>query len=84
MPSIATPLIPVSTLDDPPATHREGPILLNVSRYLEMPQVVAMAAERCRVRLATSAPQDWAFPLAVAKTLGWNAGQLRVDPKPAK
>jgi len=65
-------------LEELPATHRNGPILLNVSRYLEMPQAVAMAAERCQVRLVGATPSAWAFPLAVARKLGWKKDQLQV------
>jgi len=65
-------------LEELPSTHRNGPILLNVSRYLEMPQTVALAAERTRVRLVTTTPAAWEFPLAVARKLGWQDGQLQV------
>jgi dienelactone hydrolase len=34
-----------------PASHREGPILLNVMRFMDIPQAVAMAAESTEVRL---------------------------------
>jgi hypothetical protein len=72
-------------LEELPATHRNGPIFLNVSRYLEMPQAVAMAAEHCRVRLAGTTPSAWAFPLSVAERLGWKKDQLQVvAEKPAK
>ncbi len=33
-------------LSELPQTHRDGPILLNVRRFLDMPEVVAMATER--------------------------------------
>ena len=32
-------------------SHREGPIFLNVLRYMDIPQAVAMAAERTEVRI---------------------------------
>jgi len=34
-----------------PSSHREGPVFLNVLRYMDMPQAVAMAAERTEVRI---------------------------------
>jgi dienelactone hydrolase len=74
------PMVEELRLADFPATHRNGPIFLNVSRYLDMPQALALAAERCRVRLSTVSPSDWAFPLSVAKNLGWKADQLQVVP----
>ena len=61
-----------------PASHRQGPTLLNVLRYLDMPQAVAMAAERSRVRLYDVAPQSWQFPLEVAQQLGWPEGRVEI------
>jgi dienelactone hydrolase len=34
-----------------PESHREGPIFLNVLRFMDIPQAVAMAAERTEVQL---------------------------------
>lgn len=34
-----------------PRSHREGPVFLNVLRYMDIPQAVAMAAERTQVRI---------------------------------
>ncbi|HCO95250.1 MAG TPA: hypothetical protein DIU00_15090, partial [Phycisphaerales bacterium] len=34
-----------------PDSHHDGPIFLNVLRYMDLPQAVTMAAERSRVRL---------------------------------
>ncbi len=34
-----------------PGSHRGGPIFLNVLRYMDIPQAVAMAAERTEVRI---------------------------------
>ena len=65
-------------LDRLPATHRNGPILLNVSRTLEMPQAVAIVAEHARVRLLDAAPADWEYPSRVAPRLGWKTDQLQV------
>ncbi|MDT8303475.1 MAG: alpha/beta hydrolase family protein [Sedimentisphaerales bacterium] len=54
-----------------PETHRNGPIFLNVMRYLDIPQAVAMAAERSQVRLIQESSSGWQFPQAVAENLGW-------------
>jgi len=35
----------------PPSSHREGPVFLNVLRYMDIPQAVAMAAERTQVQI---------------------------------
>ena len=57
-----------------PASHRDGPDLLNVLRYLDLPQVVAMAAEQSHVRIEQSNDADWEYPLAVSRQLGWTKG----------
>jgi hypothetical protein len=66
-------------LRDPPTSHMPsgddpnsfGPPMLNVLRYLDMPQAVAMAAERATVVIQTEEPAAWEYPVAVAKSLGW-------------
>jgi len=64
-----------------PASHREAPIFLNVLRFLDVPQAVAMAADRsavCLIRPAGATDVDpWLFPKQVAKTLRWPAERLR-------
>jgi dienelactone hydrolase len=66
-----------------PNSHRDGPIYLNVSRYLDMPAAVAMAAERSRVVIYDAEPRDtWEYPEAVVKKLGWDAKKLQIR-KPA-
>jgi len=68
------------TLTDLPTTHRNGPYFLNVSRILEMPQAVAMAAERSPVTLKTTEPAAWDYPQAVAKKLGWG-DRVKIEEK---
>ena len=63
-------------LTDLPATHRDGPIFLNVSRVMEVPQAVALAAEEYRVTLRFTQPpaqSDWEFATAVDALLGKRA-----------
>jgi cephalosporin-C deacetylase-like acetyl esterase len=50
-----------------PNTHRDGPTFLNVMRYLDIPQAVAMATELSQVRLYQECDLGWQFPLDVAK-----------------
>ena len=57
-----------------PASHRNRPDILNVLRYLDLPQVVAMAAEHSHVRIEQSNDADWEYPLAVSQQLGWTKG----------
>ena len=65
-------------LDQLPPSHRRGPIFLNVLRYLDMPQAVAIAADRCPVRLRETEPGAWGYPRRVAESLGWDGSRLRV------
>ena len=62
-----------------PPTHRDGPIFLNVSRHLDMPQAVALALPR-PVTLHVSAAADikeWEWPRRLAAALG-AGGSLRL------
>ncbi|NOX56846.1 MAG: hypothetical protein GXP27_20880 [Planctomycetes bacterium] len=63
-----------------PASHRDGPIFLNVLRFLDIPQAVAMAADRANVCLIEPAGADagdpWQFPRTVATSLGWPTQRL--------
>jgi hypothetical protein len=64
---------PIAGLDltDLPATHRDGPILLNVLRYLDMPQAAALVAEQTNLTLHGPSASPWQFPMSVAEKLGW-------------
>ncbi len=53
------------------ARHRDGPIVLNVERFLDLPQVVAMVMERCPIWLETGEVDAWVYPRQVAERLGW-------------
>ena len=77
--SLFEPDIQRLDLSDLPASHRDGPYLLNVRRYLDMPQAVAMAAERTRLVIhQDDAGDSWEFPIGVARQLGWHREQLQV------
>jgi len=76
--SLFEPDIKQLDLWDLPSSHRDGPTFLNVLRYLDMPQAVAMAAEQNRVRLYQKDGSDWQFPQAVAKKLSWSQKQFQV------
>ena len=65
-----------------PQSHRSGPYYLNVLRYLDTPQAVALAAERSQVRIYQDGSEGWEYPAAVAAVLGWDkALQVRALPK---
>jgi len=55
-----------------PTSHRQGPFYLNVRRFLDMPQAVALAAERSQVVLYHADADEWSYPVDVAKKLEWN------------
>jgi dienelactone hydrolase len=76
----------VARLDlyDLPKTHKDGPFFLNVNRYLDMPQALAMAAERSKIVLYQDDDSGWEYPQAVAKALGWPENQIQIRPKPAE
>jgi hypothetical protein len=61
-----------------PNTHRDGPTFLNVLRYLDMPQAVAMAAERSQIRLFQECDLGWQFPQDVAERLDWPDDKFRL------
>ncbi len=61
-----------------PNSHRDGPTFLNVLRYLDIPQAVAMAAENSRVRLYQKDGSGWQFPQAVAQKMGWTEKQFQI------
>jgi dienelactone hydrolase len=64
-----------------PKSHQEGPDLLNVLKFMDMPSAVALAAERCKVRLLGMDPADWSYPAAVAAKLGWPEDRLEFPKK---
>ena len=63
----------------PPHSHRDGPTFLNVLRYLDIPEAVAMGAERSEIRLYEEDDSGWRFPRAVAKELGWDDERFQVQ-----
>jgi dienelactone hydrolase len=59
-----------------PTTHREGPIYLNVQRKLDMPQAMALAAEKTRVVVYQEA-KGFEWPQQVVSNLQWDQKQLQ-------
>ena len=58
-------------LNDPPPSHMDGPIYLNVLRYLDTPQAAALASERTKVVIYAADKKPWDFTIQTATTLGW-------------
>ena len=69
-------------------SHRTGPDFLNVLRFLDIPQTVAMVAEKSHVVIYDDDRSGWEYPLAVSKKLDWkNRIKIRntsPDSSPAK
>lgn len=65
-------------LEQPSRSHVVGPDYLNVLRFVDVPQALAMAMENSRVILRTNDAPNWDYPRAVAARLGWPEDRLRV------
>ena len=76
--SLFTPEVTQLELLRPPTSHHDGPIFLNVLRFLDMPQAVAMAAERCNVVIHQDDTSGWEYPQQVASKLGWEKGRFQI------
>jgi hypothetical protein len=63
-------------------SHRDGPIFLNVLRYLDVPQAVAMATENSQVRIYQDDKAGWEFAQQTAEALTWDKKQLQVRKLP--
>lgn len=69
-------------LHEPPASHMEGPELLNVLRFTDLGQVAAIAAERSQVRIFTQDAEPWSHLPAFAEKLAWPEKQVQVRALP--
>jgi hypothetical protein len=78
--SLFEPEIAQVHLHEMPTSHRGRPTLLGVLRFMDLPQAVAIAAERSRVRIYQSDDAGWKYPAAVAQRLGWDKKQFIVRP----
>jgi hypothetical protein len=63
-------------------TQQAGPDYLNILRVLDIPQAVAIAAERSPVRIHQSQAQNWDFPVSVAHALQWDDTRFAIDLTP--
>lgn len=59
-------------------SHRHTVDILNVLRVLDVPQAVAIAADRHAVSVKTNAPEAFGYPRAVGKLLDWG-DRLKID-----
>jgi dienelactone hydrolase len=63
-------------LTQPVTTHLHGPDYLNVLRFLDIPQAVALAAERQPVKLTGTDPDKWSWTTQTAQRLSWPRERL--------
>jgi dienelactone hydrolase len=69
-------------LRDLPGSHmKEAPDYLNVLRILDLPQAVALAADRAPTRLEADDAATWAFPVQTARSLGGEVSQFKLESK---
>src|SRR5215469_16228926 len=63
-----------------PKSHRDGPQLLNVLQTLDLNVTIALAAERCELRLyQTDISTDYATD--IASRLGWGTNRVQMIPR---
>lgn len=72
-----------------PATHDQqpdGPDLLNVLKVMDLPEAVALAAHRSKVRIYTedveAGSKIWALPLETARSLKWGEDRVQIREVP--
>jgi hypothetical protein len=63
------PAVKEVVIIDPPATHKEGPILLNVLRILDIPDALGMLAPR-RLRLVHAGDKAFDRTVQIYKLAG--------------
>lgn len=61
-----------------PKTHQDGPIFLNILKYMDLPQAVAVAAQHAKVRLYQQDDTGWDYPQSVLGALGTDEKHLQV------
>ena len=63
-----------------PSSHRSAPTYLNVLRHLDLPQTVALAAERATVVLYTAEAEPWSYAQRVGEARNWGKKRLQIRP----
>ncbi len=76
--SLFTPDVHRIDLHRLPKSHHDRPQFLNVLRVLDMPQAVALAAEKTQVRLYQDQKPGWEYPQDLVERLNWDKKQLQV------
>ncbi len=71
-------------LIEPPASHMTGPDYLNVMRYLDVAQALAMVAERSKVMVTDAKAEEFKWTSETGAKLGWPQDQVKfIDTKAA-
>lgn len=76
--SLFIPEVKQLDLQQLPASQRQGPTYLNVLHHMDVPQAVALAAERSTVVIHSDNAETWQYPRAVASALGWGEGRVQI------
>ena len=77
--SLFEPEIASLDLADCPTIHRDGPIFLNVRRFMDVQQALAMAAERSKLTLGRTDDRNWPYLFETAKRLGLPKDRIQVE-----
>ncbi|MFW6170677.1 MAG: alpha/beta hydrolase family protein [Planctomycetota bacterium] len=77
--AVFTPNVQRVELSRLPASHQEAPIFLNVLRFLDVPQAVAMVAEQTQTVVHDSAQAAWQYARQVSTHLDWDPRQIVTD-----
>ena len=71
------PAVAALRLSKLPKSHREGPYLLNVERFLNLPQTLAMVLDQAAVTLEQANAGDWKYAADVSAALGRDPSRLQ-------
>ncbi len=61
-----------------PKSQRDGASYLNILRFLDTPQALAMGVERSRIRLYQDDDKGWKYVQDVANNLKWDEQQFQI------
>lgn len=76
--ALYTPGIARLDLHQLSAHHEDGPELLNVLRFADLPQIATIVGAGSRLRIYTDKPQDWKYLEDTAKMLSWPEDQVQL------
>lgn len=65
-------------LHDLPVSHREGPELLNILRFTDIPEIATIVGATSQLRIYSDKAAEWEFLKAHAETFQWPEKQLQI------